>query len=130
MHIGQVLIAAESAISNYYSPWFPRGGNGAKMACQVIADGGLDDFSILVQTKNSEDDDAAAVAFGTAQTITRGTAYKVTAWDVGTTVDGTGAGMKELVRFKYIVEGPTTPGSIMGWVHFRMLAPQWLTNGA
>ncbi|MFQ5506464.1 MAG: hypothetical protein ACE5F1_16970 [Planctomycetota bacterium] len=127
MILGQVLIAAQNITTHYYSPWFPRGGNAARMASQVIADDGLDSFKITVETKNTTSDDAAALELVTAQAITLGTPYTITDFDAGDDVDGTGAGMLELVRFKYIVKGGA---NAFGWVHFRMLAPQWLTNGA
>lgn len=128
MILGGLLIG-KSAATNYYSPWFPRGGNGAKMTCEVIADNGLDSFKILVETKNSDQGDNSATELNgpNGETITLGTVYNRHDFDVGDDVDGGTQGCLELVRFKYIVDGPA---SGIGWVHFRMLEPQWLTNGA
>ncbi len=131
MLIGTTIHANAGQTKTYYSPWFPRGGNGSYFSCQVIAQGQLASFEITVQTKNSEQADASAHGYA-AQAITL-TDYQVTTWFRGDDTNASGVnpgssaqGMLELVRFKYVVVGDQDAG----FVHFRMMTPAWLRNGA
>lgn len=104
MIIGQTVFAG-----TYYSPWFPRRGDAAVFAGEVIAATGS--MMLNVEHKNSEDADSAAAVLGSA----------IISSGVGTV---SVTGMKELVRFKYFV------GTSGNWVHFRVLPPAWRLNGA
>lgn len=129
MPIGQTLRAPTSATEvTYFSPWFSRGGNKCTLTCDVIASDGLTHFKIAVQTKNSEQSDKDQSTFvpqsGGATTMTL-TTNSQTRWQVGANLDSANNGFLELVRFKYQVKADSGKH---GWVHFRMLDPQWLTN--
>lgn len=131
MLIGDSIHANSGETKTYYSPWFPRGGNGGNFSCQVIAQGHLASFEITVQTKNSEQPDASAHSY-TAQVIAMND-YQVTTWFRGDDTNASGVnpgstaqGMLELVRFKYVVVGDLDAG----YAHFRMMVPAWLRNGA
>jgi len=130
MIIGQSLFSQSTTGTVYFSPWFPRGGNAATFACEVIASADttadIDMFTIQVQTKNAEDSDMSAVDVGTGASITLGTDEKVTNFEAGGKLSSaTDQGFKELVRFQYTVKAKTNGRA---WVHFRMLNPAWLSN--
>lgn len=112
MIIGQTLLAG-----TYLSPWFPRQGDAAVFSAEVIALGASASLQVGIQTKNSEDVDSAPLPSGTG---TLGLTNSMTTTGVGTVAV---TGMKELVRFYYLV-GATN------WVHFRVLPPSWRNNGA
>lgn len=48
-----------------------------------------------------------------------------TRWEVGAGLGSGNNGFLELVRFKYTIKSNAAAN---GWVQFRMLDPQWLTN--
>jgi hypothetical protein len=92
----------------YYSPQFPRGGNAAVFAAEVLnlsTGAGLD---IIVQHKNSDE----------TSWTTAGTFASIGAADVET-LEVTG--LKEEIRFRYSVTGNDEYDA----VHFNMLAPAW-----
>jgi hypothetical protein len=109
MIIGQTLLAG-----TYLSPWFPRQGDAAVFSAEVLAIGASASLQVGIQTKNSEEVDAAppSGSLGVTGTFTTATIGTVSV-----------TGMKELVRFYYLV-GATN------WVHFRVLPPAWRNNGA
>jgi hypothetical protein len=114
-----VIIGQTVFVGSYFvSPWFPRKGDTALFAAEVIAAGG-GTLVFGVQTKNSEDVD---VVPSTASTGTVASSNAMTAGTIGTV---TASGLKELVRFAYVVSG--TSGE---WTHFRVLPPAWRMNGA
>ena len=130
MHIGQVLMAAENG-GPYYSPWFSRGGNAATFVCDLIATfGGATGLTITIETKNSEQDDKAAgdgtnPTWGPWSVITIG---NTNVFQAGSLLsDLVNQGFLELVRFKIEIEGGIGAGA---GVHYRMLNPSWLGNGA
>lgn len=131
MIIGVTLHSQSTTGKVYFSPWFPRGGNSATFACEVIAcadtTNDIDTFSIQVQTKNAEDSDLDAVdLLGSPQSITLGTDENITNFQAGAKLSDTvNQGMKALVRFKYIVKSKVNGRA---WVHFRMLNPAWRSN--
>lgn len=113
MIIGQTVFGG-----TYFSPWFPRRGDAAVFSAEVIALAASGTLQMGVQTKNSEDVDTAPSG---ASSGTLGVTNAI----VGTTVGTVSVvGMKELVRFFYLVSGTTQ------WVHFRVLPPAWRMNGA
>lgn len=114
MIIGQTVFGG-----TYLSPWFPRRGDAAIFAAELIAATGTLNFGI--QTKNAEETDVAPLPSGTGTFTTSGNMLG-SAPGVGT-VQVTG-GLKELVRFYYGVSSSTA------WVHFRVLPPAWRMNGA
>ena len=117
--IGQVL-----TVGTFYSPWFPRGGNGASMTLDVIAINGTSTaIQVTVETKNSEDADneidASTWASGSV------TAVGTDTWTAGEEGgDAANQGFLELVRFKYAVTSSDGWGNVL----FRMLNPSWFTN--
>lgn len=114
MIIGQTIFMG----SYFVSPWFPRKGDAALFAAEVLAAGG-GTLVFGVQTKNSEDVDALP---NSASTGTIASSNSMTAGTIGTV---TASGLKELVRFAYVVSGTTAQ-----WVHFRVMPPAWRMNGA
>ncbi|MFQ5504634.1 MAG: hypothetical protein ACE5F1_07555 [Planctomycetota bacterium] len=132
MIIGQTLFVASTG-GPYLSPYIPRGGNAAQITCDLIGYwGGITSFDIEIQTKNSEQDDAVIAAnpavhvLGTLPVIAGGGGtIGLNTGSFGGLLSGGTAGFLELVRFEYQLVGPVGAG-----VHFRMLIPSWLTNGA
>ena len=110
MIIGQTVFGFSGT---YYSPWFPRQGDGAVFAAEVIANGSSGSLAFAIETKNKEQADSAGSIVGVSSYLTSG---------VGTF---SGSGLLELVRFAYRVGA--APSS---WVHFRVLPPAWRMNGA
>ena len=129
MLLGQLLDGGKSRTTTYFSPWFPRAGNAGVFSCQVFDSAGLsgsDSFSITVQTKNEEDSDkSASVPLNGGPITMTVTALAETSFAVGGSFSA-GAGFLELVRFKYDLVNTT--GTADPWVHFRILAPNWLKN--
>ena len=131
MLIGVTVFSQTTGGKIYFSPWFPRGGNSATFACEMIAcadtTNDIDTFSVQVQTKNSEDADMDAVdLLVSPQAITLSTDEGITSFNAGAKLSDTGnQGMKALVRFKYIVKAKNNGRA---WVHFRMLNPAWRSN--
>ena len=109
MIIGQTIF---KSATSYYSPWFPRQGDAATFAAQSVAISATGTLKVVIETKNLEDVDTAAVALGT---IT-----------LSTTTPGTVrvSGLKELVRFRYDMTGSASTD----WSHFRVLPPAWEAN--
>jgi hypothetical protein len=124
MLIGQTISSETASGNTYYSPWIPRGGNAAIFVVDVIETADLQSFTITAQTKAVEDDDSAASAVGGAKTVTL-TNDTRTSFPRGTGV--TGGGFQDLVRFKYVIKQASSP-SDLGYVHFRMLNPAWITD--
>ena len=114
MIIGQTIFMG----SYFVSPWFPRKGDAAMFAAEVLAAGGAT-LTFGVQTKNSEDVDTAPSAASTGTIVS---SSAIGAGAIGTIA---ASGLKELVRFAYVVGGTTAQ-----WVHFRVLPPAWRMNGA
>lgn len=129
MIIGQLLDGALGT-STYYSPWFPRAGNLAVFACEVVQTDGSPSFKITVETKDSESSDkdsGTVVPQGGANNVITATANVITTFSVGAPLDSTANnGFLQLVRFKYTLS--TAVEGSRPWVHFRMLNPIWLTN--
>jgi hypothetical protein len=114
MIIGQTLHAGTTA----YSPWFGRGGDVGEFTCEIIDTTANVNVAITIETKNSEDIDSAAVPPSSGATFSA----------ISAGLKKTSAlGFKELVRFKYTISFDTG-GSIVDYVHLRMLYPQWQPN--
>lgn len=113
MILGQTVFGG-----TYLSPWFPRQGDGAVFGVEALAVGPSGTLTLGIQTKNREDTDTAPTG---ASSGTLGQSNPMTAAGVGTVAV---TGMKELVRFYYVVAG------VGQWVHFRVLPPAWRMNGA
>jgi hypothetical protein len=117
MIIGETLFA-EGESATYYTPWFPRGGDNAVFAFDIIARSNVSTLTVTAQTKNSEDTDSGgSVVSATAATLSDMGVNKWTA--AGWT------GCLELVRFKITL---TASENQVGLVHLRPLAPTWVTN--
>lgn len=108
MIIGQTVFSG-----SYMSPWFPRQGDSAVFAAELLAAGGAA-IVTTVLTKNKADPDTGTLNLGSTNSLS--------AAGVGTVL---GTGLRELVRFSYAVAGTSTQ-----WVHFRVLPPAWRMNGA
>ena len=120
--------ATEPPTAVYYSPWYPRAGNLAVFQCDVIAFHGIESFSIDVQTKNSEDDDAVGNNASNklvtqAITLTANTRTPITA---GSSLGAATDRFEELYRFKISLQAQENTRG--GFVHWRMLNPSWLSN--
>jgi len=110
MIIGQTVFGFTGT---YYSPWFPRQGDAAVFAAEVIANGVSGSLMFQIESKNREQTDAAGSVVGSSVLFSSG---------IGTF---SGSGLLELVRFGYRINPAGT-----GWVHFRVLPPAWRMNGA
>lgn len=100
----------------YYSPWFPRQGNAATFALELIAQSAANiGITVTVWTKNQEDKDSSATQI-TTSTLEKASVGVASAYFKG---------FKELVRFKYVVKNGTASGD---WATYQMLNPSWETN--
>lgn len=123
MIIGQTIFVDGEPVISYYSPWFARRGNAAVFVCDVIQTADVNSFDVGVETKASEESDGSAVALA-SEPITL-TANTRTSFEVGSGLAG--AGFKDLVRFRYDLAWNGS-GVDLGYLHFRMLNPAWLTD--
>ncbi len=109
MIIGQSLASGTTA----YSPWFDHQGDEATFYVDVIAAMSGVKLDITMQhKKQSEADSAATTAATFTQITTAGVKEK------------SASGLKEMVRFKYVV---TDSGS-RAWIHFRAMPTIWVTD--
>ena len=106
MVVGTTLMKLTGAA--YYSPSFGRGGNAAVFGCEALIVSSGASLDIDVEHKNVEDTTWASK--GSFTTIS---AVGVSTKDL--------SGLKEQIRFKYVVNGATATDA----VHFNMLAPAW-----
>jgi hypothetical protein len=125
MHIGTFLMPFGSeAAQEYYTPWFPKGADNAYFTYEIIRQsfgtGGSPGFSVQVYTKNRED----VGTQGNPNTAVPGSWVNLT----GTSFyEFKAENLRQLVRFKIIVKGGTTPPSpaAQEGVFYRFLAPTW-----
>lgn len=109
MIIGQTL----ASTATVYSPWFDRLGNSGTFYLDIIAAYSGVKLDVDIQhKKRSEADSSATTAASFTQITTAGLKLK------------DASGLKELVRFKFIV----TDGGTKRWVHFQVMPPIWVTN--
>jgi len=107
MVIGETLLKMGGTA--YYSPTFGRGGLSAVFSCEVLqVTGGSPTFDVTVEHKNIAD-----LNFATLGSFTQFTAAGVDTKNL--------SGIKEQVRFKYLVGGTNSYDG----VHFNMAAPAW-----
>lgn len=109
--LGETITRRSSDSTKYYGFWMPRGGDQGTFGVDVIR-ASTSGFQVLVQTKDSDQADAAATTLGSAQALT---ATGITKWTV--------SGAKEWVR--YVIE-PTASNTPI--LQFQFLAPQWTPN--
>ena len=122
MLIGQSIVAPNAANVVYYSPWFPRKGNAFFPSVQYLNRSGAVTFTCQMQTKNNEDSDASPASLGSSFSIQMTTLGEVTLGAVPTPLPIVGC--LELVRYKMTISGSGADR----WVHFRMMAPVWISN--
>lgn len=132
MIIGQtVLSGIEGLDETYYSPWFGRGGSGAEFVMDILAISSGCVVTFTVETKSSEDDNqsASVTSVLTSSSLSTVAQHGLKAGtDVaGSLIGSSASGLQELVRFRYDV---SSSGSTQEWVHFRMLNPAWIGDGA
>jgi hypothetical protein len=119
MFEAQLLIAKSDETYSVYSPWFPKGGDNAEFAIDMIE---IEnpvpvDFKVEVLTKNTEDT-GNGTAIATPSAITTTTGITKFGLDAESTI-------KELVRYRYTVYTQDPATLPMAWWLFRMLAPVW-----
>jgi hypothetical protein len=114
MLIGQTLFGSAAGV-NCYGPWFFRQADQATFVLELLllSGGGC---TVTVQHKMREETDASAATLVTFATAN--------AMGVFTKSTSAGSGMKELVRYKYLVKG----GAASVWMHLRMNEPVWQPN--
>jgi hypothetical protein len=119
MHIGNILHGKGTGVGvTVYTPWFPRGGDNARFAYEIIDDTSSDsdtNFVVDVFTKKSEDSgDGASIgaALSSWATVPSGSRFRE--------ATATG-GMQDLVRFEIQIIGEETPA----WYLYRFLTPVW-----
>lgn len=99
-----------------YSPWFPRQGDGATLAVEIMGRSGAG-LDLTVETKNDDEVDRSAVA-----------ATAVSAFPASITTTGVTTAdyesFREVVRLRVDVSG----GNTYDGVHLRILSPSWLRN--
>lgn len=107
--IGQTLVAQTGTV--YRSDWFPRGGNSALFALEVVALSSAT-VSLGIETKNLADKDSLATPTAGPSIVAAG----IGSFQVSS--------LLELVRFTCEVK--LVSGS--GWAEVRALPPSWLAN--
>ena len=110
MWMNTQIIALDTALNTYYTPWFPRGADNGVFSLELYQSTLGTTFSVAVLTKNREDE-------GSAPGGSVGTFAAVSApfYEVNCT------GLKELVRFQISTRASATgQGAI-----FRFLPPTW-----
>lgn len=105
MVIGTTLLRNGGA--TYFSPVFFRGGQAAVFSVELLVLTGTS-FTIVVQHKNMAD-----TAWTSAGTFGALVAIGIETLDL--------SGLKEQIRFTYVVVGPNNYDA----AHFNMLAPAW-----
>lgn len=121
MIIGETIVAVDTGAQNattVYTPWIAGWGNSAIFSFEILQMGGaVNQFSVEIFTKNSEDADPGTQKGSTNSQTAPGT-YSIT--------DATG--LLELVRMK-ITLTPRANGNLnTAFAHFRPLNPSWKTN--
>jgi hypothetical protein len=109
------IVALDTSLHTYYSPWFPKGADNGVFAVEVTGNT-LPDvpvgtvFSVL--TKNREDEGSAPASAVGSTTLTSGTPgiYELNC-----------AGLKDLVRFQVAFRA----GSAGQGLICRLLPPTW-----
>ena len=116
MLIGQsVFVRDATPGKTLYGPWFPREADAATFVLEVMHISTSNcQITVTVQHKEKQEDDAAAVTAGTFSAVTS-----------ATTATKNASGLKELVRFKYVVMRLTGTNE---WLHFRVNPPLWQPN--
>lgn len=130
MIIGQTILTDSNGDPmTFYSPWFSRGGCGAEFVIDILNKSSAASLELGIQTKNSEDDNqtgTGGVVTIKTQTFTASGTVLAGCDVKGALLNSSTEGLKELVRFRYILSGS---GS-QEWMHFRMLSPSWIGDGA
>lgn len=108
---GQLLYTDANTTTSVYGPWFPRPADNAIFLLEIIARHiSSGDLTMEILHKNSEDTGTPATA---KASIVQGAVGRH-----ATTVTG----LKELVRFKFIMESSDDNDA---WALFRALQPEW-----
>jgi hypothetical protein len=118
MLVGQTLLAPSAVGQTYNGPWLSRQSDQATFLLEILRISSANcSVTVTVQHKMKEEIDTSAatlVAFAA-----------VAAVGVYTKSTAAGSGMKELVRYTYLVK---YLGAVPEWVHLRMDDPVWQPN--
>jgi hypothetical protein len=110
MWMNTQIVALDTNINIYYSPWFPRGADNAVFMAEILKDTFTgNSMEITVYTKNAEDEGSGATPVATLSTLTGGF------------VEANVTGLKELVRFGMEFKA----GAAGEGAEFRILPPTW-----
>jgi hypothetical protein len=110
MWMNTQIVALDTNVNIYYSPWFPRGADNAVFVAEILKDTfGGSPLEIIVYTKNAEDEGSGATEVATLLSLTGGFVQS----DV--------TGLKELVRFGMRFKA----GAVGQGAEFRILPPTW-----
>ena len=104
------IVALDDSTFDYYTPWFPKGGDNGIFTMELRADTlSTDPLVVTVLTKNREDEGSEVASVGTFTQL-QDVFYQVSC-----------TGLKELVRFKLTGTG----GDAGEGVILRFLRPTW-----
>jgi len=100
--------------ASVFGPWLEREADNLRATADLIAKDGSN-LTVRLYSKDQEDSGDGSEVSATRKITASTTGRKVQEWN-----PGAGAGLKELVRYKF--QCSTVEG---GWVLFRMLGPIW-----
>ncbi len=111
--LGETVCSDDSG-GTYTGFWMPAGGNDGVAAIEVFLISGAGDWTVVMETKSSDQDDSGAAPIATPVSVSS-VSPPVTRFDV--------AGAKDLVRYKIAPEEGT-----VGFIHFQLCQPLWAPN--
>jgi len=110
MLLGETLAADEGA--TFVGNWMPAGGNSGIAAIQLFAASITDKVTLRLDSKSSDEDDAAAVEVGSRNlTSSAPDIYEFAVTDA-----------KDLVRYVLVLQDPEHH------LHFQFLQPTWAAH--
>jgi len=112
MILGETVVA--TGVQTYYGYWMQAGGNDGVAAVEVFFNSEASAFTVVLETKSSDEPDSAATNLGSGVLVT-------TAGSTPTTYQMLVSNAKDLVRYKLV-------SSKFGIIHIQYAQPLWQPN--
>jgi len=112
MLLGETVVA--TGAKTFYGYWMQAGGNDGVAAAEVFYNSVADAFTVLLETKSSDEPDSAATNLGSGVLVTA-------AGGTPTTYQMLVSNAKDLVRYKLV-------SSKDGIIHIQYAQPLWQPN--
>lgn len=114
MLLGETIVSTSTVVQKLYlGPWMPAGGNEGVAGCEVFWNSSTPCFTVHLETKSSDQDDAGAASIGSVAVNIVGATITSYKFDV--------AGAKDLVRYR-------VDNSKAGVMHVQFAQPLWHPN--